>query len=764
MRLASMRLANTIIISGRVQGVGFRPFIYRLAKEHDIFGRVYNGSGMVHIHAEGREANLNLFSQHIISKAPPLARPVLDRIENTIFENLNTFEIIPSQNGAGADNHIPPDLFLCDDCLDEMTDPKQRRFGYPFINCTQCGPRYTLIAALPYDRPNTSMTGFPLCPDCLAEYTNPADRRFHAEPLACEVCGPSLSYKGDSGTIQGNKAALSAAIGDLKNGKCVAVKGIGGYHLMCDARDDQAVKRLRVAKHRPDKPLAIMFPMQGQEGLSAMCSFLDISTQEAQALLSPERPIVLVSKRKNPPSTSPFKLASNLAPRLDELGVFLPYSPLHHQILTEFGGPLVATSGNISGEPVIIDNDMATKRLGEIADAFLHHNRPILRPADDSVVRIIASEPRMIRNGRGQAPLELDLPASFPHPVLAVGSHTKNTIALAWDNRVVVSPHIGDLGSVRSLEVFQKTAEDLQTLYGVKAQSLITDAHPGYASTKWAHSHDLPIVSVQHHRAHASALAGEYPDIEKWLTFTWDGVGFGDDGTLWGGEGFIGSPGNWSRVSSWREFTLTGGDHAGREPWRSAAALMWQAGHSYDHGLAAHPLAYQAWTQNIGTHETSAVGRVFDAAAYLITGRKKSSFEGQGPMEIESLARNYKRAPLTPLALPLCQDNGIIRTDWEPLLMHSADDTLSQSLRSAVFHQSLAHALIAQVLKLNKQHSFDAVGLSGGVFQNRVLSEMVLDGLANENIKAYLPQIIPANDGGLAYGQIIEALAREHKK
>ena len=711
-----------------------------------------NGAGMVDVHVEGHADVLFRFETALIEEAPPLARPTVTSSEMAEVEGYDAFEIHHSELGAEPDNHLPPDLFCCDDCLSELRDPAERRHGYAFTNCTQCGPRYTIIKALPYDRPSTSMAGFELCPDCRAEYENPMDRRFHAQPLACPVCGPKLSFHGPDGRHDA-ETALDAAVGALKSGRIVAVKGIGGYHLMCDAANDVAVKTLRARKYRPDKPLAVLFPQQGSDGLDAVRQALDPTPEQEAALLDPARPIVLVSK------STPFPLSGHLAPGLGELGAFLPYSPLHVLLLDVFGSPLVATSGNISGEPVIIENEEAETRLGQVADAFLHHNRPIVRPGDDSVTRIIASAPRAIRLGRGIAPLELDVDQAFAEPTLAVGGHLKNSIALGWNKRVVVSPHIGELDSARGREVFEQVIADLQVLYGVAAQRVVCDHHPDYVSTRWAESSGLPVTKVQHHHAHASALAGEHPQVQSWLTFTWDGVGFGTDGTIWGGEAFLGGPGHWHRAASIRSFQVTGGDKVGREPWRSAAGLMWEAGREYVPASDPSGLAFQARKRGLNSVATSAVGRLFDAAASLVLGRDMASFEGQGPMELEAIAD----PDALPIELPNVEDeNGVMRLDWKPLLDPLTDTNLPATERAGMFHASLAQGLAAQTMLLAERHQFDAVGLTGGVFQNRLLAEMVIGRLTRAGFKVLMPQMVPANDGGLSFGQLIEALGKEN--
>jgi len=610
---------------------------------------------------------------------------------------------------------------------------------------------------------------------------------------------------------------LHQTIAALRAGAIIAVKGVGGYHLVCDAANDTAVCRLRERKCRPHKPLAVMFPLRGADGLDAARDHLRLDAVAAAALSDPARPIVLAQKAR------PFRLSEHLAPGLGELGAFLPYSPLHHQLLAGFGGPLVATSGNISGEPVITDEEEARRRLAGVVDGFLHHDRPIVRPADDPVVRPMAGRARTLRLGRGLAPLERELPRRLARPVLATGGHLKVTVALAWERRIVVSPHIGELDSPRSNEIFKRVISDLQNLYSVECEAIACDLHSGYASTRWAEGQGLPLIRVQHHAAHASALAAEHPDVADWLVFTWDGVGYGSDGALWGGEALAGRPGNWQRKASFRPFRLVGGDRAGREPWRSAAALLWAArsvgaasaanwrsdaeesiaavgaalaanvfgstndsiaaeaaptGAIIDAGqnpsrlkplpqfsrLPQSPprppdalrLAHHAWRQRINTFETSAAGRLFDAAAALVLGRHFASFEGQGPMELEHAAERGCEGVALPLA---ADDQGVLRSDWSPLLPVLCDGDLAPGVRAGIFHESMARAVLDQALNIRAKTHYDAVGLSGGVFQNRLLTERVAALLGDAGIDVRLHEAVPANDGGLSLGQAVEAAA-----
>lgn len=739
-----------ITLAGHVQGVGFRPFVYRLAVEHGVTGQVRNQLGEVAIIASGAPGSVSRFCRELVSRAPPLSRPKIVRRQPLDPVRYPDFEIVPSSAGAAANIFVPPDYYMCDDCRRELRDPEDRRYRYPFINCTQCGPRYTLIESLPYDRENTSMAEFPLCAACEAEYRDPGDRRFHAEPVACPACGPALAFVGEAPTADG--PPLDDAIRALRNGRIVAVKGIGGYHLLCDALDETAVARLRKRKRRPDKPLAVMFPVAGGDGLDVVRHYAMPDAEEGSLLVSPLRPIVLVRKRRGD------DLAANIAPGLAEIGAFLPYSPLHQLLLDAFDGPLVATSGNISGEPVLTGNDEADRRLSGIADAFLHHDRRIVRPADDSVYRKSAAAMRPLRIGRGAAPCEIELPWRQACPTLAVGGHMKGTIALSWDDRVVVSPHIGEMDSPKSLATLERLADDLQSLYGVRAERIACDAHPGYTTHRWARrQRALPVETVWHHHAHASALAAECRLRGRSLVFTWDGVGLGEDGTLWGGEALLGTAGRWRRVASLRPFRLPGADRAGREPWRSAAALLWECGRSWSDCPDPAGLAEAAWRARLNCPASSAAGRLFDAAAALVLDIRFASFEAAGPMRLEAACRR----PRQPVALPLDQcDDGVWRSDWAPLLDLLQDRAVSATIRAEIFHSSIAHAILAQARTVRDELAVHDVGLCGGVFQNRVLTEQVVDLLSRSGFSVHLPERLPVNDAAISVGQAAEVAAR----
>jgi hydrogenase maturation protein HypF len=737
-------------IGGRVQGVGYRPFIYRLAHSFKLTGWVRNDSGAVDIHAEGSADRLKAFGEALLGRPPPTARARLIDVRPAPLESGDTFLILSSTVGPEQHLTVPIDLFTCDECAAELRDPAARRYRYPFINCTQCGPRYTIIRQLPYDRCNTTLDGFTLCSACALEYSNPLDRRFHAEPLACAECGPAL-YWNERGKTLRQAAALPAAIRALQDGCIVALRGIGGYHLLCDAANERAVLRLRERKGRPAKPFAIMVPFAGAEGLIEARRLARISARQAAALRDPARPIVLVAVRRRAP------LCASIAPGLREVGMMLPYSPLHHLLLEDFGAPLVATSGNLSGEPVLTSPEEAQRRLGHIADGFLHHDRPIARPADDAIVRVVAGVARPCRMGRGTAPVEMSLAVPSKVPVLAVGGHGKGTVALAWGSRAVVSPHIGDYSTPHGRAMLTQIAADLQALYGVRALRIVHDAHPSFPSTRWALESGLPATAVWHHHAHAAAVAGEYPGREPMLCFTWDGIGLGPQNGLWGGEALLGAPGAWRRVASFRPFRLPGGERAAREPWRSALALCWECGIPWPEGeRRGGALLRHAFDSGLSSPATTAVGRLFDAAAALAGICLVSSYEGEAPMKLEARCA----AAAAPVALPLTRDrSGVWRCDWAPLVPQMLDSSQPVALRAAGFHASLAHALCNQALAVRRDCGVTRVGLAGGVFQNRILTEQAQALLGAAGFEVLIPQRLPLNDAAISFGQIVEATA-----
>lgn len=730
-----------LVLSGIVQGVGFRPFVFRLAHELGLAGSVQNYSGRVEIRIEGDAASLRDFRHRLIHEAPPLAKPVLHAITAGEPQGLSEFAILPSMESM-ADIHLPLDTAPCPACLAEMRDPANRRYRYPFINCTQCGPRFTLIESLPYDRARTSMAGFPLCPDCRAEYEHPLDRRFHAEPIACPACGPQLAWHAGNDRAQ-KEPALQAALAALRAGKIIAVRGVGGYHLMCDAGNETAVATLRTRKQRPARPFAVLFA----ENSPQLHSVLAITHEEMTLLQNPQRPIVLVAQRPE------SRLAPGIAPGLTHIGVMLPYSPLHVLLVEDFGGPLVATSGNLSGEPIAIDPDEAEARLGRIADGFLHHDRPIVRPVEDSIWQVHAYHgPAPLRLGRGSAPLEFTLPHPLPEPVLALGGEQKVTIALGWGNRAVISPHLGDLEHPESLALLRRVADDFCRLYQVQPRQIAIDAHPGFQSRQWAMAQGLPISEIWHHHAHASALAAEHPAMENWLMLTWDGVGLGPDGLLWGGEALRGKPGHWQRVARLRPFRLPGGEVASHELWRSAAGLLWESGMATPPWHPQQDLLHAAWRKGLNSPLTTAAGRLFDSAATLLGLCQTASFEGEGPMRLQALAESAEDGPHWPVNWK--EQDGLWTIDWQPWLALLQDAATPAAQRAWALHDALARA-VAVLPDLLDLPCTTPVGLTGGVFQNRLLVARITQHAKHRAI--HLPRCAPPNDAGLALGQLVEA-------
>ncbi len=742
-----------------MQGVGFRPFVYRLAQRHRVCGWVRNGLGTVEILAAAEPADLDRVADALLREAPPAAHPVLLATIPAEEAVEPGFAIRASAASKSGRECFPPDLAPCPACLRELADPSDRRARYPFINCTQCGPRYSLIRRLPYDRANTGMAGFVLCPSCVAEYADPLNRRFHAEPVACPDCGPQCRYEAVSGASAVGETAIAETVAALRRGEIVAVKGVGGYHLFCDAADEAAVAALRRRKRRPDKPFAVLFPEDTR--LLGACVAADGT--ELDVLRGPARPVLLLDRKPDAP------LAASIAPGFGTVGAMLADSPLHHLLAEGFGAPLVATSANRSGEPMLTDVQQAVISLAGIADGFLHHDRPIERPVDDSVLRVVDGAPRIIRGGRGLCPIEHSLPFHLAAPVLALGGHMKSTIALGFGDRVVVSPHLGDLDDPRALAGFARMAEDLQSLYAVSPELLLVDAHPGYASALWAREHarvqGLKTVPIWHHHAHAAALAGELArGSAPILVFAWDGVGLGPDGTLWGGEALLGRPGAWRRVARLRPFRLQGGDAAAREPWRSATSLCWAEGIAPPAGVlpaADAAMAHAAWQRGLNCHTTSAAGRVFDAAAALLGLCRVASFEGQGAALLEALADSAGEGEAASTPLPLCEaSDGVLEADWAAALPALLDATVPEPLRAASFHTTLAETALAIAEAVRRHHGVATVGLAGGVFQNRRLTEHIMRSLREAGFEALLGAAIACNDAGLSFGQVIEYGAR----
>mgnify|MGYP005846865351 FL=1 len=744
----------SIFIRGAVQGVGFRPFIYRIANELQLNGYVLNSSAGVKIEIEGSQNSINNFLFKLQNEKPRLA--IINSIESFYLpENgFNNFIIEHSVDNVEPSTLVLPDFSICDDCLREMFDPKDRRYLYPFINCTNCGPRFSIIEKLPYDRPNTSMKGFLMCDDCKREYENPSDRRFHAQPIACPVCGPQLElWNRDGKTIGIKNDALLSAVKKIKSGFVVAIKGLGGFQLVVDATNHQAVKNLRDRKHRDEKPFALMFP--SIESIKSVCS---ISKEEERILLSPESPIVIV-KKKNKLSI----LAENVSPNNPNLGVMLPYTPLHHLLMQELNKPIIATSGNLSEEPICIDNFEALEKLNNIADYFLVHNRPIIRHVDDSIVRVIHNQPMMMRRARGFAPLPINIDCDDEEKnisILAVGAHLKNTVALKVKDNIFISQHIGDLSTEESFKAFKNVINDFLNLYQVDKQEVVSDLHPEYLSTKFARSISDNVQYVQHHYAHIASCRIENHFEGNALGVSWDGTGLGYDNSIWGGEFFYSTKNNYKHIAQFKKFKLPGGDTAIKEPRRSAAAVLYSIfgdrfieinktffDVNFNHDEIT--LIKSMLEKNINCPQTSSVGRLFDAVSSLLGLCQKSNYEGQAGMALEFSADENENA-FYPFDI---YEDKIHIVDWTEIIKNILND-LDKGIRisniAAKFHNSLVEIIFTLAQKFNYKN----VILSGGCFQNKYLTEKTITKLESKGINVLWHQRVPPNDGGIALGQI----------
>lgn len=756
-----------IVIRGAVQGVGFRPFVYRLASQMGLPGWVLNSSQGVFIEVEGGKERLNEFLLRIEKDKP--ARAFIQSMEFSYLDpvGFTTFEIRTSSSDGVKTALVLPDIATCPECVAELFDPSNRRYRYPFTNCTNCGPRFSIIESLPYDRPNTSMKKFTMCAECQREYEDPLDRRFHAQPNACQACGPTLELWDDRGIILHDRDdALYHAAEAIRDGRIVALKGIGGFQLLVDACNEEAVRRLRQRKHREEKPFALMFPT-----LDSVKEICEVSELEQRTLLSPEAPIVLL-RRKNAELRVPhFPLAPAVAPHNPNLGIMLPYSPLHHLLMSELGFPIIATSGNLSDEPICTDEQEALQRLHGIADLFLVHNRPIVRHVDDSIVRILLGRELVLRRARGYAPLPIGVESDHTEPVLAVGAHLKNTVALNVGSNIFVSQHIGDLETQESLNAFHRVIDDFQRLYEAQPAHVVCDLHPDYLSTQFARTLGQPITPIQHHYAHVAACMAENQMEGELLGVSWDGTGLGLDGTIWGGEFLLVNDSSFERVATFRAFPLPGGERAIKEPRRVALGVLYEllgsaAFQREDiHAVASFTeaerrLLHQALEKNVNTPRTSSVGRLFDAVASLVGLRQRLAFEGQAAMELEFALTGIHTAEQYEFALH--ESSGVLVIDWAPIIEGILDDIdrqIPSGFISAKFHNTLAETIVHVAKELKQER----VVLTGGCFQNRYLTERAVDLLRQHGIRPYWHQRIPPNDGGIALGQIY-ALMRMTKK
>jgi len=776
----------TLRVRGLVQGVGFRPTVWRLANQLGINGNVCNDGEGVLINLIANEKIIEKFSQLLLVECPPLAR--IDSIEQVINNGEissasfpsgglqpENFQIIESKQ-AKITTGVLADAATCSDCQAELNNKSDRRYGYAFLNCTHCGPRFSIIHRIPYDRSNTSMSSFELCDDCLNEYKNPADRRFHAQPTACEKCGPAVFLCDSEGNAIASTNPIAEAAKQLKLGAIVAIKGIGGIHLACDANNHSAIKQLRLQKHRPHKPLAMM-----AKNIEQIQHYCEVSHQEALALNSPVAPIVILQ------SHDTEKLPSDIAPAQKQWGFMLPYSPLHHLLMSELDNPIVLTSGNRSDEPQCTDNDDAINRLGDIAELFLLHNRPIENRIDDSVVRQMNGQIQVLRRARGYAPGHITLPAGFDNhpPLLAFGGELKSTFCLLKNGHAILSQHMGDLEDARTFDDYQKNLSLYLELYAHHAEVLAADKHPEYLSTKlaidWAEQNNLPLQQVQHHHAHiAACMIDNNIDIDEGpvIGIAFDGLGFGDDGTLWGGEFLLADYQHYKRLAHLQPVVMPGGNQAMREPWRNtwaqlSATLGWnEFTQKYESlelskTLNQKPIKTLQQMQNKGINSPlcSSAGRLFDAIAAAIgVAPQQCSYEGQAAMALEACIdqRNIKK--VSPYQFNLTKKDGTYEIDaaamWTSLLENLKAKTPAGTI-SARFHRGFAQSIIDTASLLADQNGTNRVALSGGVFQNRTMFELIVAGLEQNNIQVLTHHHVPANDGGIALGQAVIAAARE---
>jgi hydrogenase maturation protein HypF len=744
--------------------VGFRPFVYRLAGELGLTGWVKNSSRGVFIEAEGSRPKLEDFRSRLETEKP--VRSFIQSFESSYLDAVGyeTFDILPSDDAGDKTALILPDSATCDDCLGEVLNPTDRRFRYPFTNCTNCGPRYTIIEELPYDRPKTTMKAFQMCAACQREYEDPRDRRFHAQPNACPECGPQLELWDQEGKPLASRFdALLTAAESIRCGQIVAAKGLGGFHLMVDARNEEAVERLRQRKHREEKPLALMIAT-----VAAIRGYCEVSATEERLLRSPESPIVLLRRNPTPIQTG---VAPSVAPGNPYLGVMVPYTPLHHLLLGELRFPVVATSGNLSDEPICTDEREAAQRLGGIADVFLVHDRPIARHVDDSVVRVVAGREMVMRRARGYAPLPVHCNESLPS-LLAVGAHLKNSVAVSVNRDIFVSQHIGDLETAQALTAFKHVTQDLQKLYELAPEATACDAHPDYLSTQFARRNGLPVVYVQHHYAHVLACMAENELSSPVLGVSWDGTGYGLDGTVWGGEFLLATRESFQRAGHFRTFPLPGGERAIREPRRAALGLLYEVlaeeAFSSDELLAVHSFSANELevlrtmlAKGLNSPRTSSAGRLFDAIAALTGIRQGVAFEGQAAMELEFALDGVDTEEAYRFRLVDAGDS-TFTIDWEPLVRSVLDDVrdgISAGMISAKFHNALAETIVGAARRVGEER----IVLTGGCFQNKYLTERVIRRLDEEGFRPYWHQRIPPNDGGIAVGQIVAAAHRQEK-
>jgi len=739
-------ISKRIRIFGVVQGVGFRPFIYRLAKEYDLKGWVLNTSSSVEIEIEGIDSNVEKFIYDIRTKAPPIAKIENIEIEDSNLNNYEDFSIKESKEDIGY-QLISPDIAVCQDCLKELFDPKDRRYRYPFINCTNCGPRFTIIKDIPYDRKNTTMEKFKMCKDCEREYKDPLNRRFHAQPNACPVCGPKLWIEGLE-----SEDPIKETARLLKEGFILAIKGLGGFHLACDATNDRVVNLLRERKKRGNKPFALMM-----RDLDMVKRYCYITPKEEEVLRSPQAPIVLLKIRDLD------NISRDVAPNNNYLGVMLPYTPLHHLLFREIDTPLVMTSGNLSEEPICQDNDEALNRLKNIADYFLLNDRDIYSRYDDSVVFVFEEKPQLIRRARSYAPSPIKIPFKMKQ-VLACGGELKNTFCLTKDNYAFISQHIGDLENIETLEHFTNTIELYKRLFRIEPEIVVCDMHPEYLSTKYTLQFEgtLPIIRVQHHYAHIVSCMGENNITKPVIGIAFDGSGYGLDGNIWGGEVLVVDYDSFIRKAHLEYLPLPGGELAIRKPYRLAIGYLFKLFRD----IPSLPFLQEISETEIkvikeqidkwiNTPLTSSMGRLFDAVSSLLNICKETSYEGQPAIELEMIGKDIEVDGY--YSFEIEEENSTFIIKLKNLFEEIINDTdrIPKSFISAKFHNTIAKMALDIALMIREETKIDTVALSGGCFQNRRLLRKTINYLRGKNFKVYTHHQVPCNDGGLSLGQAI---------
>ena len=727
-------------IKGIVQGVGFRPHVYNLAIKLGLRGWVNNDEKGVNIHLQGLDAEA--FIQNLQDNPPPLAQ--IDSIDSSWIQEDEyvDFSIHESQNSGAKSTTISPDMAVCSDCVEDIFDEKNFRYHYALTNCTNCGPRYSIINTVPYDRCNTSMHEFELCSACDEEYKDPSNRRYHAQPVACESCGPELAlYNHQNEVIESGYESVSLLASLIKGGEIVALKGLGGFHLICDATNDEAVLNLRERKNRPTKPFAVLF-----KSLEQVKAYANLTLKEERIVNSKEKPITLLFK------TSNSNLSKHVAPKIDRVGCFIAYTPLHYLLFEHLENPIVATSANLKDEPIIRHKDELIDKLGHVVNYVLDFNREIINACDDSVVQVIGNELSVLRNARGYAPTTLKLPFKVKQPTLALGANQKSTIALAFEDNLILSPHIGDLGSINSIEYFERTIETFKRFYDFEPKLIVCDQHPLYESVKWAKNQDAKLLQVQHHYAHVLSCMAEYNLRGKHLSFAFDGTGYGDDGTIWGGEVFLCDETDYKRVYHLEPFKLLGGEKAVKEPKRVGVSLLFEH-HSFDEIMKLDndcvnaftqgelKLMYTMWQKGLNAPLTSSMGRLFDAVASLSGLAQTQSYEGETGLLIEQA---YDESITEAYSYEI--SNGVIKLDL--MIKEMLTDK-----ESCVISSKFLNMLSNLIVELSLQHKEDVI-LTGGVFQNRTLCEKVMKSLRKEEKRYYVSSKVPLNDGGLSMGQI----------